>query len=180
VSVFGLDITYSVRGQQTSEPVFQKMALAFERAGAALEKAGEHVFPKLIPVFEAELSGQFNAQGKGPNRGAWAALSSDYASWKSQHYPGKPILEATGKMKAALTQSSSPFAERSYSESGMNFGTQNVPYASYHQLGTGRMPDRPIFDFGSGFEEALDQAARAGVREAVKASKLDDFAEVNI
>ena len=32
----------------------------------------------------------------------WKPLNKKYASWKSQHYPGKGILEATGKMKSGF------------------------------------------------------------------------------
>ena len=32
----------------------------------------------------------------------WKPLSKKYAIWKSQHYPGKGILEATGNMKSGF------------------------------------------------------------------------------
>ena len=32
----------------------------------------------------------------------WKPLNKKYAIWKSKHYPGKGILEATGKMKSGF------------------------------------------------------------------------------
>ncbi len=179
MSVFGLGISYSVRGQD-DELAVQKMAVAFERAGEEFTAAnfGERVFPKLIPVFEKELKEQFAAEGEGPNRGAWKALSPGYAAWKERVYPGQPKLVATGRMREALTSEGSPFAMRVYSGAQFNFGTQGVEYASFHQTGAGKMPDRPLFDFDVAFERAVQQTALTAAREAIKDSGLGEFADV--
>jgi phage gpG-like protein len=166
VSVKGLDIQYAYAGE-TGEAVMDKLSVAFERAGDNIRDFGRYVFPKLSPVFEAAEERQFAAEGAGPNRGKWAPLTAKYAEWKGQHYPGNPILVASGRMREALTQSSSPFARRVTSGDTFDFGTEGVPYASFHQLGTSRMVDRALFDFGSDFESDLREAALDGVREAV-------------
>jgi phage gpG-like protein len=175
--VLGVELEYYVGTRKTDSAVFQRMAVAFERAGAELAKVGRFVFPKLIPVFEAEAKRQFDARGRGPNEGKWAPLSAQYAEWKAKRYPGKGILERTGTLRAALTQSSSGFAEREWSDSQFNFGTRNVQWASYHQVGAGKMPPRPPFDFGPEMETALNKATREGVREAVKKAGVEEFAE---
>ena len=101
---------------------------------------GRHVFPLLPPVFEAAEQRQFDAEGTGPVAGSWAPLSSMYAEWKAQKFPGQPILVATGALRDALTKSSSPLAARDWSSSTFQFGTADVEYASHHQLGTEKMP----------------------------------------
>ena len=166
MSVLGLDIQYSYAGE-SGEAVMDKLSVAFERAGENIANFGRYLFPRLGPVFEAAEERQFAAEGQGPNRGHWAPLTDAYAAWKAQVAPGNPILELSGRMREALTSSSSPFARRVTSGDTFDFGTQDVPYASFHQLGTSRMVDRPLFDFGPDFERELQEAALEGVREAV-------------
>lgn len=173
MSVFGLDVQYSYAGE-SGEAVMDKLAVAFERAGDNIRDFGRYVFPKLGPVFEAAEERQFAAEGTGPNRGKWAPLSERYAEWKGQVAPGNPLLVLSGKMREALTQSSSPFAKRATAGDTFDFGTQGVEYASFHQLGTGRMPDRPPFDFDNSFERELQDAALDGVREAVADAGLPE------
>lgn len=175
--LFGLNLAYSVRGQD-DELAVQKMAVAFERAGEDFSRFGERVFPKLIPVFEEELKAQFDAQGRGPNRGAWKPLSAAYAEEKARKYPGQPLLVASGRMREALTNAGSAYALRVYSGSQFNFGTQGVEYASFHQTGGGTLPDRPPFDFSEAFERAVQRTALDAARETVTESGLGEFGEV--
>lgn len=173
-----LSVEYAV-GTETGDAALQTFKAAFERAGDELQDFGRHVFPRLTPVFEGALDAQFDARGGGPTAGAWAALSPSYEEWKQRHFPGMPLLEATGDMRAALTQSSSPMAWREWSASEYSFGTAGVEYAGFHQVGTGRMPARPPFDFGPAFDESLTEALQLGVVDALKAAKVDDVAEVS-
>lgn len=177
MSILGLDIGVYVGGQR-DDAVFRRMTVAFERAGAELVRIGAYVFPRLIPALEWAALKQFDAEGSGPTSGAWAPLTPRYAEWKAKRYPGAPILEATGRLRSALTESSSPFAEREYSDTDFAFGTRNVQYASYHQVGTERMVARPFFDFGEETERAIARAGNEGVREAVLGAGVGEFAEV--
>jgi hypothetical protein len=177
VSVAGFEVKYLVRGQE-DELAFQKLAVAFERAGDELADFGKYVFPLLGPAFEAALGAQFAQEGGGPNRGSWAALTPAYEAWKSQHYPGQPVLVRTGALKEALTSSGSAHAARDYSASMFNFGTQGLQYASYHQTGTRRMVDRPPFDFASEFERELARLAYQGAREAMQSAELDKYVDI--
>jgi phage gpG-like protein len=166
VSVFGLDIRYTIHGQDDKLAV-ENIALAFEKAAAGVKDFERYLFPKLSRVFEAQEERQFAAEGAGPHRGRWLPLTEVYAEWKGQHAPGNPLLVLSGRMKEALTQSSSPFARRVTSGDTFDFGTQGVEYASFHQLGTSKMVDRPLYDFGPEFEADLQKAALEAVREAV-------------
>ena len=164
MTAYGL--TVEVNGD-ASEGALQRFAVAFERAGEAVADFGRFVFPKLEPVFEEAVTAQLAGEGVGPS-GSYAPLSPSYEDWKSRNAPGLPILELSGRMSSALTNGSSPEAWRQWSATDFSFGTTGVEYASFHQAGTGRMPRRPLFDFGADFERALARAGMAGLREAIK------------
>lgn len=174
--IVGLNIQYQVAGADVGEAVFEKMTVAFERAGDELKDWDKHLFPKLTPVFEAEMEKQFESEGSGQS-GSWAELTEPYGTWKEQHFPGRPILVREGGMYAALTQSSSPFARRVWSGDEYDFGTLGLAYPSFHQVGTERMTDRPLFDFSSDFQRDLQAASLEAARDAVRDSGLNEFVE---
>lgn len=101
------------------------------------------------PAFEAMAEHQktiwrkqFGSEGSylGPRQ--WTPLKPAYAAWKQRHYPGKPILQLTGRLFNSLTQR--PFAVERITKDSMTIGT-DVPYAKYHQLGGPPfLPKRPI------------------------------------
>lgn len=173
MSLVGLKLEYSV-GSRTGETVLRDLALGFEQAGNEMRRVGEHVFPRLIPVFEAGMERQFDAQGAGVT-GRWSPLTDAYARWKAQHFPGKPILERTGALREALTRSSSPRAYREYSARELVFGSAGVEYASFFQFGTRKMVARAPFDFDAKFEADLKAAALDGIRDAIRATRLGDL-----
>jgi len=163
-------------GSNGKSHTIHSLAAAVERAGAKLEQVGEFIFPRLIPALEAAEKRQFSAEGAGPVAGKWAALSPQYAAWKQQHYPGKPILEREGVLKQALTGSGGN-SLREYTHEAMNFGTIGVPYASFHQLGTGRMAARPPLDFDEKFQADMVKALQLGVVDAFRAADAADLLE---
>lgn len=175
MSAIVLQVEYQIGGG-ASEPTLARFITALERAGAELADVGKHVLPKLLPVLEVESGKQFDAEGAGPQAGSWAPLSVSYAKWKAAHFPGKPILQRTGALRAALTGPGAN-ARRDVTSDTLTFGTTGLAYASLHQTGTGKMPARPEFDFGPDFEAGMQAAAAAGVREAVRAGSdgLLDF-----
>ena len=166
MSAIVVSVEYQIGGG-ASEPTLARLVTALERAGAELADVGKHILPKLLPVLEVETGKQFDAEGAGPQAGSWAPLSVSYAKWKQAHFPGQPKLVATGKLRAALTGPGSN-SRRDVSGNELTFGTIGIPYASFHQTGTGKMPARPEFDFGPDFEAGMQAAAAAGVREAVR------------
>lgn len=178
--ISGLRIEYEVGNVPAGEDTLQRMTVAFERAGGELSDFGAHVFPKMVPVFEAELEKQFDAQGRGPNRGSWSELSPAYGEWKGENYPGAPILVREGLLEAALINSSASHAFRDFNQTEFNYGTQGLPYASFHQSGTRKMPDRPPFDFTGDFEREVQRVALEGAREALHASGADEFINESI
>lgn len=167
----GLTLEYAVDGEDGA-PAVERLAVALERAGDNLADWGRWLWPELVPVLESAMAEQFAAEGKGPS-GPWAALSPAYAKWKQAHFPGKPILEATGALKGGLTSSSSPHALRDTSGSDFNFGTQYVDYASFHQLGQG-VPARPPIDLGPDFEREIVRAAARALRAMVRNAGVEN------
>lgn len=63
----------------------------------------------------------------------WSQLSPRYSAWKSQNYPGQPILRATGLMQDVAYI---------YTR-GNQFLVRSTDYGAYNQFGTKRMPARP-------------------------------------
>lgn len=179
MSIVGLDVEYSIGGGGSDPQLLERLSVAFERAGAEVQDFSTTIFPNLVPVFEAALKEQFGAEGQGPARGQWAELSQSYAAWKAVNFPGEPLLVAKGDLRDALTEADSPFALRDFDATSFNFGTSGVPYASYHQSGTGRMPARPPFDFDTAFERELSRAALEGVRETLNTTGVSEFAELS-
>lgn len=173
MSVLGFDVQWQVGGVSVEDGL-QEVSVAFERGGDNLSRFGEYVFPKLIPVFEQHTQRQMDAEGEGPVAGHWQALSEEYMRWKDGVAPGQPILRLSGDLYEALTSSSSPHAHRDYSSAQFNFGTANIPYASFHQTGTHRMPARPPFDFNeTTLQQDTQRAGAEGVREALREAGLE-------
>lgn len=92
---------------------------------------------------------------EGAARGTpWPELSDNppgrgYASWKKKNYPGKKILQLTGKLREAFVQKESPQHEASYYNGPrgwiMRFGAFGPWHWQYHYEGgsiVGRPPVR--------------------------------------
>lgn len=82
----------------------------------------------------------FDAEGGAQGLKPWAQLTEPYASIKARFFPGKGILERTGKLRQSLAGNASGI--RRVTNQKLTYGT-SVSYAGYHQSGTGRMAKRP-------------------------------------
>jgi phage gpG-like protein len=85
-------------------------------------------FNQIATDFYKMNNANFNAQGK-PKK--FAKLSKKYKAWKALHYPGRPILVLTGRLKRSLTgygQSESQDTIRDIKYLSAELGTK-VPYA---------------------------------------------------
>lgn len=114
----------------------------------------------LWPAISAEMVAiwreHFAGEGVGP-AGRWPPLSASYARWKMRHFPGKTILRRTDRMYKSLVQKTSDSIQR-ISMTELELGTA-VPYASFHQRGTTRMPARMIVD--------LNEAQKVRIMKAI-------------
>lgn len=90
-----------------------------------------------LGVLERE---QFDSQGARAS-GGWAPLAPSTVADKARRGLDPRILHATGKLRASLTEPAGPDAIRESLPNAMRYGT-SVPYARFHQQGTGRTPQR--------------------------------------
>lgn len=92
------------------------------------------------PAFYEWQTERFDTEG-GDQR--WQRLSSRYAAWKAQHFPGKKILDREGLLREGLTRRGGRFQVRRLDGTLLELGSRH-PAAEFHQHGTSRMPKREI------------------------------------
>lgn len=174
----GFEVQWQLSGQDTPDAL-ERFAVAIERLGDGVTDFSEFIWPRVVKDLEDEERRQFDAEGQGPGRGAWAPLSPKYAERKAEQWPGAPILVRTGALREALTSSSASGARRIMTRDAFDFGTSGIEYGSFHQVGTSSMPDRPPFDFGTELERAVTESMKEGVREAMRRTGADEFLSEN-
>jgi phage gpG-like protein len=103
------------------------------------------IWPAVRAKFYEIEAQQFDSEGGKGGSGRWKALSARYAAQKVARYGDKPILEATGDLRASLT---SDGAGSYYwaDKQEVAIGT-TLPYAMYHQRGSGKLPERKPISF---------------------------------
>lgn len=109
------------------------------------------------PVFrwakrELQKMNRDNFTTQGLPVGGWSPLNADYAAWKSTNFPGRPIMQATGRLRDSLVRLDGPANQIDLTKA--QFGT-DVEYARFHQYGTTRMPKRQIVFEPKGFARTL-------------------------
>lgn len=107
----------------------------------------------VAPAYFADIQDRFALEGQGRTRGGlfargrqWAPLSPAYRIWKEKHFPGRTILERTGRLKESLDWDGWGPGPDGVFEAHPTFmiaGT-SVPYASAHMTGRANMPARPF------------------------------------
>jgi phage gpG-like protein len=102
------------------------------------------LWPGVVTDLRESIEEQFDSEGGAGKSGAWPSLSKSYAAWKSRKFPGKPILQRTGRLVKSLT-GNSPDTIVDPKPDSLEFGTR-VPYAKYHQRGAGKLPRRRLID----------------------------------
>lgn len=98
-------------------------------------------FERFIPEFQKSREGWI-LSGRTVDGIRFAPLSPKYKAWKDRHYPGRPILIRTGRLLSAVTGGPGWF-HRSMPKELRIYIT--VPYSSYLQDGTSKMPQRNFF-----------------------------------
>jgi phage gpG-like protein len=88
------------------------------------------------------MAEQFTSQGALGQSGRWAPLQERYRAYKARTYPGRTILERSGRLRASLQVQTGDTVIETTPQS-LFFGT-DVPYGIYHQSGSG-VPRRQIF-----------------------------------
>jgi|GEM_PF-5166013 len=118
-------------------------------------KAGKiDLRPAFIPIKEGyrkEIEMIFDHQQPRNEGLRWKPLSRGYASWKEKHFPGKPILERTGKLKKSMTKQGAPGNITLIGAFEAIFGS-SVPYGADHDEGRldRNLPQRNFSEPGEG------------------------------
>jgi phage gpG-like protein len=113
---------------------------------------------------------QFPSEGGQGQHGRWAPLSPRYRTWKEKHFPGKPILQLTGRLFGSFSDGHPDHVDRR-SETMLEWGS-SVPYGIFHQFGWSK-------SFGGGQRRAtleseiargigLHSHPRSGARKAFR------------
>lgn len=90
-------------------------------------------------VVALDIAEKFSSQGPG-----WKPLSPAYASWKAEHFPGRPILVRKGTMREELLTITKGGTSR---VSGNTLDiTPRTPYFGVHQRGGKHIPKRQMID----------------------------------
>lgn len=97
------------------------------------------IWPDVRTRLHEIFSESFETEGASTRSGRFAPLSTGYAAWKSRHFPGRRILEATGRLRASLLGG----PEEMYMATPTRLVLMStVPYGVFHQTGTPTMPRR--------------------------------------
>lgn len=107
-------------------------------------------FPVIAEDFRRMQAKRFDAEGPG-----WAPLAPSTLARKARKGYPETILHATGILRDSLTKVNAPGSVVRMLPDEIFIGTR-VPYGTYHQTGTDKMPQRKIVDLGE------DDAARWG------------------
>jgi hypothetical protein len=128
-------------------------------------------FKAFIPEFQKTRVALIGA-GRAVDGAKFQRLSPEYAARKKRKYGSKPILVATGKLLGAVAGGSG--WRQWVGKKSMTLKV-DIPYASYHQEGTQRMPQRNFFLTKDGTLTKMDyaqllQAMSGNIDDAIKAT----------
>lgn len=106
-------------------------------------------WPRVVPLFVSWMQRQFESEGRFWNT-PWAPLSPEYAARKAVTHPGKGILVADGDLRREastparrVTRTSLTLTIR-WRKPARRGRTRMRLDPRWHQLGTQRMPARPL------------------------------------
>lgn len=102
-----------------------------------LSEGSDVVYKEIRQVFDTE------------GHGTWPQLSTEYAAWKEQFYPGKSILRREDTYFQAATGPNAADSFREASNKRLRIGVTGPEYAVFHEEGTSRMPARPVFEMAA-------------------------------
>lgn len=126
-----------------------EMMKARLRAFASLLLDLRPFWPKVVPLFVGWMNEQFASEGAYWGT-PWAPLSPEYAMRKAVMFPGKGILIAEGDLRRESSHPSRRATQRTltltiqWRKRKRKGRERRVLDPRWHQLGTDRMPARPL------------------------------------
>ncbi|MDE0398887.1 MAG: hypothetical protein OXL96_13915 [Candidatus Poribacteria bacterium] len=126
----------------------------------------------IAPLVIGEIAEVFETEG----RGEWPPLHPLYAAEKEITHPGKTILRRDDNYIQAATSTSHPGNIARFGSREMVWGVDvgyfeavyGEPYPEQHELGTDRLPARPVFDLitaGGRLDDNIEKLTEKWVRE---------------
>lgn len=136
-----IGVRWEVAGEAQLDRFFADVVLLSRDFKPALTGIGDDWYATERAVFAAEGAAEGNP--------AWAKLSPVYAWWKQSKYPGRGILERTGRMMRSLTEHGAPDSVYELTNDSLTLGSTlrvgrggQWNLAMLHQTGTRKMPAR--------------------------------------
>ena len=128
----------------------------------------------IAPLVVGEIAEVFETEG----RGEWPPLHPAYAAEKEITHPGKTILRRDDNYIQAATSTSHPGNIAQFGPREMVWGVDTgyfeaiygEPYPEHHELGTDRLPARPVFALitvGGRLDENIEQLTEKWVAEEI-------------
>lgn len=147
-----LKIDLKITGSDIVKERLQRMRVSLDDFKEEFKEVGQYLVDFYAnPVFDTE--GQILGQ-------RWASLSPSYEWRKRRTFPGRGILEATGKMRRSFAYHAGRTLLRVVNE--------RQPIFSFHQLGTSKMPSRMIFLITDKVEQKVVSVFKNALLERIK------------
>jgi len=89
----------------------------------------------------------------------WASLDPKYAAEKAKNYPGRGVLEASGKMRTSW---------KLYTTSHYALIENETDYAVYHQEGTSRLPQRMFVKLDQDRQDTIVDMFKEGILKRIQ------------
>ena len=154
VKLVGADIVLRAGAKDNVDDVLDylnALGLRFQDFQPVMERFGEYLVEEHIPR-------QFKQRGT-PKR--WAPLNDAYAKRKRALYGNRPLLVATGRMKAGFKYETTPRTLKVINRVTAGQGRNKTPRWTWHQNGTETMPARSMIQIGQTDYRRLRQLAQA-------------------
>jgi phage gpG-like protein len=134
------------------------------------------VEPKAVKLFQNIERQEFASSGG--RSGGWTPLSPAYAARKAKTHPGQPILRRDDNLFKALTQQTGETVkrpEKDHLELGATGRSGQI--GSWHQIGGGRLPARPLLAMQKEDEDAFGKLI---LDDAAKFARAEGFTVKNL
>ncbi len=146
---------------------FAEISEIYISTGKAAKKMKE-LFTRIIPLIQQAVKNHFVSQ-RG-FAGTWQKLSPEYAAWKEENYPGRPILQLRRHLINAATQKGAYGNITEISDKSFEYGVDltKIPYARVHDMGgragRGRRSQMPKREFMFLDKKEVDKVGHEAAR----------------
>ncbi len=140
---------------------------AVDKALANFQAAVADERPALQAIaddFRALIARQFSTEGRAEGTPWPARVGAGLAPPSKRAKQASPLLVRTGALRDSLLGPSAPGHVEELEAQSLTLGSR-LPYALFHQLGTRRMPARPLIVLSGERSERWLEIIRSGVEE---------------